>query len=79
MSALTKRSALVLELAQLDATECQCGHPLKSHVPMMRGPQTSACRYWDFNTTRGAQFNKQQFCGCKEFREPAVELPLGTK
>lgn len=72
MSALTQRSALRLQLAQLDATECvRCTHPLSSHLPRLSGGDK--CRCYSFES------GKQVFCKCASFVERASVLPgLGT-
>lgn len=79
MSALTKRTALRMQLAQLDATACGgCGHDLGSHLPSMRGEQSFACNYWVWKYSGGVKA-KQSFCNCKEFRDPAEQLPMDPK
>ncbi len=66
MTILTKRSALRLELAQLDATKCgDCGHALARHLNSDGG-----CADWDLiphpeGYKHGS--SKQKFCRCSGF------------
>lgn len=84
MSALTQRSALRLQLAQLDATECgSCSHPLSEHLPSMNGEQKYACKHKDFIPhPKGYKAGNGKFkpCKCKSFGQVLGEqLPGITK
>lgn len=77
MSILTARSALVLQLAQLDATECaRCGHPLKQHIPSLH---SDGCTEWHMSTGGNPNNSHQVFCKCKRFVDRAEQLGLGEE
>lgn len=69
MSTLTARSALVLQLALIDATPCgKCGHSLKQHP--LSVTEGTRCHHHEFTP-------RVKNCKCAAFVEPSEQLPIG--
>lgn len=70
MSILTQRSALVMQLAQIDATPCAaCSHPLSVHRLAPRRPGQSARNNPSCQQRKLGDF----VCKCKGFCETTDE------
>lgn len=71
MSVLTRYSALNLELAQLRATPCTCGHPFAAHS------LASGLHYTDPRIQHPCRGDAKRVCRCKGWTEVVLgeQLP----